>query len=67
MNIKFKYWGYLHSTGTIYVKYFFSQSDVYKAELDKQIELVVHPFEARNREEAYERIEHLVRFKVPSK
>ncbi len=57
MQIKFKYWGYLHSTGTIYVRYFMSKSDITRAEEDTNIRRIIYPFEAPNREEAFKRIE----------
>lgn len=47
-----KWWGYLHNSGTIQAKRYFSQMDIKEAEESPFCRAIVGPFLANNRDEA---------------
>jgi hypothetical protein len=51
-----KWWGYLHTAGTIQVKVFFDERDIDDAYESPFVQKVVKPFNASSREEAIEYI-----------
>ena len=50
--MKNKWWGYMHTSGTIQAKRFFSHKDIAEARESPFVETYYWPFEADNREEA---------------
>jgi hypothetical protein len=46
------WWGYLHTSGTLQAKRYFSKLDTDEAEESPFCQQVIYPFEAENREEA---------------
>lgn len=57
---KLLWWGYLHTSGTIQVKRYFSREDITEAHDSPFCELVVEPFEANNRDEALSIVSEIV-------
>ena len=55
-----KWWGYLHTQGTIQAKRFFSDLDTQEAEESPFVQKVIYPFEAENREEAIAHIKKIL-------
>ena len=53
-----KWWGYIHITGSIQVKRYFSELDTQEAEESPFVEQVIYPFEAENREHAIIYVNH---------
>ena len=51
-----KWWGYLHTSGTIQVKRYFSELDIKEAIESDFCQKVFYPFEADNRENALKHI-----------
>jgi len=45
-----KWWGYLHTNGTIQVKRYFGPEDISEAHESPFVARVVNPFDAENRE-----------------
>lgn len=54
-----KWWGYKHVSGTYQAKRYFDKRDIQEANESDFCEKVVGPFEAKNREEALNKIEEL--------
>lgn len=52
MSEKIKWWGYLHTNGTIQIKRYFSELDLDDAYESPFVRQIVMPFEADCREEA---------------
>lgn len=50
---KILWWGYLHTSGTIHLKRYFSEEDISEARSSPFVQEVKQPFEASNRDEAY--------------
>ena len=57
---KLLWWGYKHISGTLQAKRYFDKRDIEEAYESPFVDVVVHPFEASNREEALERIKNNV-------
>lgn len=57
-EIKFMWWGYLHTAGTLQAKRYFDKRDIDEAEESPFVQQVVYPFEAADREEALEYIKN---------
>lgn len=53
---KLKWWGYLHTSGTIQVKRYFDERDIAEAEGSPFVKQLFHPFIAANRDEAEKHI-----------
>jgi hypothetical protein len=47
-----KWWGYLHESGSIQLKRYFDNEDIYEAEDSPFVQEVLGPFEAESRDEA---------------
>ena len=52
-----KWWGYIHVNGTIQVKRYFDKEDIEEAKISPFVARVFGAFDAKNREEAIEKIE----------
>lgn len=59
MNDKLKWWGYLHSNGTIQCKRWLGDHADYREDCEGNdfVQRVESPFEAENREQAIEHLE----------
>jgi len=53
---KMLWWGYLHNSGTIHTKRFFSQGDIDEAKASPFVNEVFGPWEVENKAEAEKRI-----------
>jgi len=51
-----KWWGYLHTEGTIQVKRYFGPLDIKEAKESSFVARICYPFVAYSREEAVERV-----------
>jgi hypothetical protein len=51
-----KWWGYLHTEGTVQVKRFFDQLDITEANQSPFVKEIVQPFDAASREEAVQKV-----------
>lgn len=49
---KLKWWGYLHESGTIQAKRYFSREDISEAETSDFVQETYGPFDADGREDA---------------
>ena len=49
---KIKWWGYLHNSGTLHTKRYFSQEDIDEANESPFVQVVFGPWEVNNKEEA---------------
>lgn len=49
---KNKWWGYLHTSGSIQAKRYFEPLDIHESEQSPFVKVIVQPFYAKNREEA---------------
>lgn len=54
--MKNKWWGYLHTEGTLQAKRYFEPLDIQEANESPFVQKVIQPFEAENREEALKHI-----------
>lgn len=54
-----KWWGYKHVSGTYQTKRYFDKRDIQEANDSDFCEKVVGPFEAKNREEALNKVKEL--------
>lgn len=50
--MKNKWWGYIHTNGSIQVKRYFGILDTLEAEESPFVKTVIYPFEAEGREDA---------------
>jgi hypothetical protein len=46
------WWGYKHTSGTIQAKRYFDKRDIEEAEESPFCDIIIHPFEAKDRDEA---------------
>lgn len=53
-RIKFRWWGYLHTAGTIQAKRYFSELDIKEAKESPFVQRIIYPFFAEDREDAIE-------------
>jgi len=56
MNEKNKWWGYVHTNGSIQVKRYFDKRDIEEAYESPFCDIVIEPFECDNREDAIEHV-----------
>jgi len=49
---KIKWWGYLHNSGTLHTKRYFSQEDIDEANESPFVQVVFGPWEVNSKEEA---------------
>lgn len=55
---KILWWGYKHTSGTLQAKRYFDKKDLEEAYESPFCDIIVQPFEAKNREEALTYIEN---------
>ena len=55
-----EWWGYVHSSGSIQVKRYFSKLDIDEAKESVFVETVFGPFEADGREDAIQKLKDLI-------
>jgi hypothetical protein len=55
------WWGYLHTSGTIQAKRYFSEDDISEALESPFVQEIVYPFEADGRDEALQHIKAQVK------
>lgn len=58
-EVKNKWFGYLHQSGTYQAKRYFEPLDIKEAEESSFCKKVVGPFDAKNRDEALEMVKKL--------
>ena len=57
--MKNKWWGYKHTNGSYQTKRYFEQLDIQEARQSPFCELVVGPFDAKDRDEALDKVKGL--------
>lgn len=60
MNEKNKWWGYVHTNGSIQVKRYFDKRDIEEAYESPFCDIVIEPFYCDNREEAIEYVKNSI-------
>jgi len=55
-----KWWGYLHTEGTLQVKRYFGPMDISEAQGSPFVDIIAGPWECKNREEAIEKLKESV-------
>ncbi len=58
-----KYWGYLHTAGSVHVKPYFSQLDIDEAHQSPFVKQLFEPFEATGIDEAIKMVNEKVKEK----
>lgn len=64
MSNKRKWWGYLHTSGTLQAKPYFEPLDIQEAKESPFCELVFGPFDAEDREDALTIVKTLAEAKL---
>lgn len=63
--VKNLWWGYRHTSGTLQAKRYFDKRDIEEALESDFVDQVVHPFQAKDREEALTHIKNQTDDKYP--
>jgi len=58
-----KWWGYLHTEGTLHVKRYFGPMDIDEAYESPFVSLVAGPWECKDREEALKKLKKTIHYR----